>query len=851
MNADKTAYVLTQTGDNPAGVAVNAPQSINASDIKISWTEAGTVLFNNALGAIKGNGQPTSLVSENNGGTQTITYTNRVNNQFGYPKYSAVVDSSSVNWPIYGNGPVSTYPFPSVYIYGAEANGTIPSVNSDVTDLRAALGDASKLVNTSDLTADHNSEISSVNWQTLPSLDKANAQAPATVRINFPDKSYLDVPVTVNVIKVDQGVDDKTNHDIYRDITRTINVEGESTPVVQHVIYSRAKITDLSKPAGQQVTYTTWASAKNSESQAVTKFSQYEVTKPGYTATATGATIETVDGKQYVPASAPITPDSSNETVNVTYTANEHTLVINYVDGNGTVEGTYNVPGKTDETVNVDVPGHVPTNWKLVPNQQTISSYKFGSDDPRPVDYNVEHGTKNITPTDPSVNPTDPKYKDMFTSVSRDIYQTKPGETRTKIDTQYVDFGRNGVEDLVTGVVTGTGDWKVGKIENNKFVEGGKAEFASASVEQIKGYDSYVDGTKATEVSAAAVTEKDGVPQNGAAVNVTYTQALQPTDPTINPNKPGDNSDMFASPTRTINVENPVTGETETTHQTVWFGRTKTVSTDPNVKPTYGKWQLGKVENDKFVADPTGKAEWPEFTAPTFSGYTPSQSTVAKKTVSAETPAETVTITYTNDNNGGGDITGPTEGQVTIIYRDANGNEVGRTTISGTEGSTIDPSSAIKNGVPAGYKIKDGYNAPTSASVSSSITVPVVKTDNGGNTTPSDNNPTDKTPEKDDNSGKKVDHHKAKNNGQNIRTETKHNSGNNQATGLNSENHSYNSNVHGKRANSNNTAVQAEKNAKTLPQTGEKQDRVSIIGLALASIAGLLGFGVDRKRKHN
>ena len=153
--------------------------------------------------------------------------------------------------------------------------------------------------------------------------------------------------------------------------------------------------------------------------------------------------------------------------------------------------------------------------------------------------------------------------------------------------------------------------------------------------------------------------------------------------------------------------------------------------------------------------------------------------------------------------------------------------------------------------MPAGYKIKDGYNAPTSASVSSSITVPVVKTDNGGNTTPSDNKPTDKTPGKDDNSGKKADHHKAKNNGQNIRTETKHNSGNNQAAGLNSENHSYNSNVHGKRANSNNTAVQAEKNAKTLPQTGEKQNRASIIGLALASIAGLLGFGVDRKRKHN
>ena len=100
--------------------------------------------------------------------------------------------------------------------------------------------------------------------------------------------------------------------------------------------------------------------------------------------------------------------------------------------GNGTVVGTYNVPGKTDETVNVDVPGNVPTNWKLVPNQQTISSYKFGSDDPLPVDYKVEHATKDITPTDPGVNPTDPKYKNMFTTVSRDIYQTKPGETKLR-----------------------------------------------------------------------------------------------------------------------------------------------------------------------------------------------------------------------------------------------------------------------------------------------------------------------------------------------------------------------------------------------------------------------------------
>jgi cell wall/surface protein len=624
------------------------------------------------------------------------------------------------------------------------------------------------------------------------------------------------------------------------------------------------------------------------------------------------------------------------------------------------------------------IDSNVPEKWVISKSYTYPSAETVNTTAPSAIEVLVEHGTKDITPTTPGVNPTDPKYKDMFKTVTRDIYQTKPGEAEKKIDTQSVEFGRNGIEDLVTGEVTGTGNWQAGTIQNHKFVLGGQPEFVSMNAPQISDYDSYVNGTKTTTVSSASALN-NGQPVNGAAVHITYlksdnitpvpynpsdkdmnkdvtrtitiyktdgttdiitqnvhfvrggegqnagtkdqdgnitwtewtvatkdnnswkstgasegswqeydvtpvdgykstvngheatkvdaktvnadtpnanvtvayTKTTEPTDPTINPNKPGENSDMYAHPTRTINVKNPVTGKTDTSTQVVWFGRTKTVSTDPNVKTVYGDWQLGKVENDKFIIDKDATSTWPAFTAPAFTGFTPSQDSVAEVTPTADTKDAVVTITYTK--NGGGEITPPTpqQGQVTIIYRDENGNEVGRTTIPGTEGTTIDPSSAIKNGVPAGYKIKDGYNAPTSASVSSSITVPVVKTDNGGNTTPSDNKPTDKTPGKDDNSGKKADHHKAKNNGQNIRTETKHNSGNNQAAGLNSENHSYNSNVHGKRANSNNTAVQAEKNAKTLPQTGEKQNRASIIGLALASIAGLLGFGVDRKRKHN
>ncbi|MDK8117211.1 Rib/alpha-like domain-containing protein [Limosilactobacillus reuteri] len=541
LNADKTAYVLTQTGDNPAGETVDAPQSINASEIKINWTAAGTPLFNNALGEIKGNGQPSSLVSDHDNNTGTQIYTGSQNDQYGYPMYSAVVDSSNVIWPIYGKGPVSTYPFPSVYIYGAEANGTIPSVNSDTTDLKAALGDASKLVNTSDLTTAHNAEISSVAWRKLPSLEEANAKAPATVRINFTDGSYLDVPVAVNVIKVDQGVDDKTDHDIYRDITRTINVQGESAPVVQHVIYSRAKITDLSKPEGQQVTYTNWVAAKNSEDQAVTTFPQFNVTKPGYTATATGATIQTVNGKQYVPASATITPDSQNEVVDVTYTANEHTLVINYVDGSGAVIGTYNVPGKTGEKVSVNVPGNVPTSWQLVPNQQVLGSYTFGSNDPQPVDYKVEHKTEVV--------PVDKSNSDTYRTIIQTIQEVLVGQSKAKtVRSITVPFQRTGIKDLVTGDIT----WNAWQGPEGSVDKDGQSTYRipAYTITPQKGYDTYVNGEKntANQIPAVDVT--------AASKNITDTITYVREGSTPVPYDPS-NKDMNMSVTRIINYEVP------------------------------------------------------------------------------------------------------------------------------------------------------------------------------------------------------------------------------------------------------------------------------------------------------
>lgn len=176
----------------------------------------------------------------------------------------------------------------------------------------------------------------------------------------------------------------------------------------------------------------------------------------------------------------------------------------------------------------------------------------------------------------------------------------------------------------------------------------------------------------------------------------------------------------------------------------------------------------------------------------------------------------TIPVIVKSTNAGGEVNPNPTpQGEVTIIYKDADGNEVGRATISGVEGSTVDPSDTINSNVPAGYKIKADYDVPNSASVSSTITVPVVKADNG-----------------DDNHG----------NGGNHGSGTGVNSGSISGTGVNS------AGVNG--IGTNGTGVNSTNAAKHLPQTGTSQNATGIFGLALAAIAGLFGFASDRKRKN-
>ena len=357
-----------------------------------------------------------------------------------------------------------------------------------------------------------NSKLFSMSWapNEMPSTKEVANNVPGTVRIMFNDGTYLDVKANINVEK--DGNSGKPD-DQKTSFNQQVSYQYDGKEVAAYTIGNIAKGSSLSAEQLKNII--------NSNLPA-----NYSI----------------VDGYSYPAAESNITSQPAVLVVPVTQSKQQHddsdynaTVIVKYIDAetntpmqtkNGKDKLTFNFnknQGLKASTLKADIDSEVPTNWKVDPS----FVYPVDQTTDNTIIVPLVHGTKDITPTTPGVDPTDPKYKDMFTSVSRKIYQTKPGKAEQLIATQTVNFGRNGVEDLVTGEVTGTGAWEVGKIENNKFVLGGEAEYPTAAVEQISGYDSYVNGTKATEIQSASAVEK-GKPVDGEAVHITYQQSETP-----------------------------------------------------------------------------------------------------------------------------------------------------------------------------------------------------------------------------------------------------------------------------------------------------------------------------------
>ena len=197
-----------------------------------------------------------------------------------------------------------------------------------------------------------------------------------------------------------------------------------------------------------------------------------------------------------------------------------------------------------------------------------------------------------------------------------------------------------------------------------------------------------------------------------------------------------DKDDLNKDAQRVVSVKTP-DGKTQTITQTVPMHRDATV--DPvNSKVTYTDWEPNK-PNDEFPAINvgTGKDD-----IPSVSGYTPdiidNGKDLGSKGLPAEKPTDptkshNINVTYNQNkpDTPAPKPDTPVEGSRGIIFTDPTGNQVGKGTVKGTEGTDV-PVKGNDGKVPG---LPDGYvpskDAPATVHIpkpgedNSPVTVPV------------------------------------------------------------------------------------------------------------------------------
>ena len=281
------------------------------------------------------------------------------------------------------------------------------------------------------------------------------------------------------------GVD---QNDLNHDVVRTINItkpDKTTTTTTQKTSFNRTATIDL---VDHSIKYGNWVQ------QGDNGWKKVDVpVVAGYT-----PSVQNID-------KVAVTPDTEDATIDVSYTANDQSMNINYVDDQGNVIANFSVSGKTDQTV--ETKAKIPAGWVLVKGQQeapaTITFTGAHTDD---ITIKIEHGKTSVDhnhPVNPGAKtPSGKEIKgahdeDLNKTITRTINVTTPdGQTTTT--KQVAKIYRDATIDNVTGEVTYS-DWS----------EGTWADYKPG---QVAGYT-------ASQADVPAVTFKDG--QNDQTVNCT------------------------------------------------------------------------------------------------------------------------------------------------------------------------------------------------------------------------------------------------------------------------------------------------------------------------------------------
>lgn len=413
--------------------------------------------------------------------------------------------------------------------------------------------------------------------------------------------------------------------------------------------------------------------------------------------------IPTIAG--YTPSgSAPaitVTPDSTDQSLKVTYKADSQHIHINYVDDQGKTVGGQDILGKTGETkdISYNIPDHWTGDIAKLPKSVTIK----GKDNPV-ITVRINH----------KIDKKDNEVKNVVRTV---IITTPDNKTTTK--TQTATFTRPVSFDEVTQKDI-AGQWDKSSVV-----------LPSIATPDIPGY------TKSSEVSSAIVTPNSSpstlkVTYHAIGHNVTINykdkdgnvishQVIQgDTDKTepISYNPPkgwtGDTSklpqtitfkakdnpdidvvishkldpqkDDSVAVTRTVNITNPDGTNDKPVVQSVVFTRPDSID-EVTGKHVYGNWS----EN--------GKHKFAQVDVPAKVGYAPSV-TVPEIEVTPDSKPETINVTY---------VAGGRTNSYSFVDDDANGAQVGdKIEFTAKPGTDY----KLNIAVPAHYDVKEGTSVP-------------------------------------------------------------------------------------------------------------------------------------------
>ena len=443
-----------------------------------------------------------------------------------------------------------------------------------------------------------------------------------------------------------------------------------------------------------------------------------------------------------------------------TFTLENSSQTINYVDADNNVIGSTNISGhikgtKLPFTPEIPVgwvasdPSDVPTEI-TINNGTTIIKIKHGTTN---VDHNnpVPDGAKTVTGE--VINGA--HASDLNQTITRTINVTNPDGTKST-EVQTAKIYRDASYDNVTGEVT-YGEWSTGSWK----------EFSPA---EIKGYS-------ASEKVVPAVEVKNG--QKDVTVDITYTANEQSgiisyqdkagneisTTPlsgktgeavTVNPEipagwelVPGQEIPQSVTatgegiPTVVIKIEHGITnvdhnnpvpeGEKTVTGEVIngahasdlnqTITRTINVTNPDGTKST--EVQTAKIYRDASYDNVTGEVtygewstgSWKEFSPAEIKGYSASEKVVPAVEVKNGQKDVTVDITYTANEQSG-----------IISYQDKAGNEISTTPLSGKTGEAV----TVNPEIPAGWELVPGQEIPQSVTATGEgIPTVVIKIEHG------------------------------------------------------------------------------------------------------------------------